>query len=120
MSEISLPDGALVRLGLVVPPLGVTLFCTRCSQIFESNKAAISLDVNNMQYILMTPFAAQCCGITRQIVMVFRSNADAWREIQRIMPQIREQGLSFLFPAPFESVGIPKDPNEWDGVHRSM
>lgn len=120
MSEVSLPDGALVRLGLVAPPLGVTHFCTRCSQIFESDKAAISLDVNHMQYILMTPFAAQCCGITRQIVMVFRSNADAWREIQRLMPQIREHGLGSLFLASFESVGIPKDPNDWDGVQRSM
>ncbi len=119
MSEVIIPPGANVRLQVVAPPLGVLLYCTRCRQVFAGDPAAISVEVNGKQYILMTPFAAGCCGITRQIVMVFRSNADAWREIQRMVPQIMEQGLGFLFPAPFESVGIPKDPNEWDCVHRS-
>jgi hypothetical protein len=119
MAEILIPPGANIRLGLVVPPLGISLYCTRCRQVFESDPAGISLDIGDKQYILMTPFAPQCCGITRQVVMIFRSNADAWAEIQRLMPQIEERGLGFLFPAPFASVGIPPDSNDWDGVHHS-
>ncbi len=120
MSEVIIPPGANVRLCVVVPPLGVNLVCTRCNQVFGSGPAGISVEVNGEQYILMTPFAPECCGITRQIVMVFRSNADAFAEIRRLIPQIEERGLGFLFPTTFASLGIPKDSNEWEGFHRSM
>jgi len=119
MSEVIIPPGADVRLSVLVPDFGVSLFCTRCNQIFVSDPAAISVEVNGLQYVLMTPFAPGCCGIVRQVVMVFRSNADAFAEMRRLVPQIQERGLGFLFPATFESVGIPKDASKWDGVHRS-
>lgn len=119
MSEVIIPPGANIRLSVVVPPLGINLVCLGCNQVFESGPAGISVEVNGEQYILMTPFAPGCCGVTRQIVMVFRSNADAFAEIRRLMPQIEERGLGFLFPATFASLGIPKDSNEWEGFHRS-
>lgn len=119
MSEVIIPPGASVRLSVVVPSPGINLVCTRCNRVFGGGSAGISVEINGKQYILMTPFVPGCCGICRQVVMVFRSNADAWKEIGRLVLQIRKDDLSFLFPVPFESACIPKDSNDWHGVHGS-